>query len=99
MRLTRISMFAVASIGLVTPLRVRVVSNGEVTACRAGLNDAGAQGLSCWCQAEMFGTGCTLPNYQVVCNAGPASVARGGARGTAGVHVEEVAWNLVDPGN
>lgn len=95
MRLSRISMFAVASIGLVTPIRIPVKSNGEATVCRAGLNDAGAQGLSCWCDAQIFGTGCTLPNYQVVCNA--SSVARGGVRGTAGVHVEVVAWNLVDP--
>lgn len=88
-----LSAVALVSIGVAAPVKVRVNSVVDGLPCRAGIsvsgNNAGAQGL-CWCEYEQYRTGCTSPDYKVVCAAEFAK--------SASVYpVEGDAWLLVRP--
>lgn len=91
MRLKSLSMVGVAALGLVAPVRFQVRPHGEGAACLVTANNAAAMDPACWCDPQLGGTGCTKPDWVVVCNA--SSRAQVGSS----VHVEDTAWALDHP--
>ena len=88
-----LSAIAVVTIGVAAPVKVRVNTVVDGLPCRASIsvsaNEVGAQGL-CWCEYELFRSGCTSPDYKVVC-------AAEFAKGESVYAVEDDAWLLVRP--